>query len=154
MPKCNWCNRDRKLTIHHIKNRLGEKEQIYKWNGKLIDVTTRICRPCHDEVELDYQLTGRVVLKTSFMRENTMKGIENNLYERMKFLDQKHEHELKFINKWIDKKMSKVIGRARYDHGYPLKIGLDKYCDLMTKLALAKNDIRYDLYNRKARKKQ
>ena len=83
--RCEWCNKTNlHLTTHHIKDRLGEKESVWK-GDELVEHTMRICRPCHDEIERLYEAETRVVLSHAFKRENTLSGIRNNLYLKMAY---------------------------------------------------------------------
>jgi len=143
---CEWCHKRRDLTTHHIKDRLGNKEEIIM-NGYYIMLTMEICRPCHDEIERDYELTGKVTLEKSFMRENTLEGIEHNIYPRMSFLDQRKEHDIKYTTTWLEKKIGDVYRMGRRDRScnvglYNTKIkNQEKYSKLIMKLAIALNDM-------------
>jgi len=58
---CPHCNKIKRLTTHHVKNRLGEKEKYYGKNNNIRNVHLWVCRECHDKIEEDYILTGRNV---------------------------------------------------------------------------------------------
>ena len=51
MRECIVCGSKRRITRHHVKNRLGEE------TGK-IEI---LCRQCHDIVERQYENEGRII---------------------------------------------------------------------------------------------
>lgn len=133
---CEWCHKIRDLTTHHIKDRLGNKEEILM-SGYYIIQTMEVCRPCHDEIERDYELTGKVIPSMLFVRENTLYGIEHNLYPRMANLDQRKKHDIKHTTLWLEKKINFVHKKSRRSQSE----NKDKFSNLIMKLAIALNDI-------------
>lgn len=132
---CTWCNEFKKLTTHHIKNRLGDKEEIYDSRMRLKFITMWVCRKCHDEIESDYILTGRVIPSEVYMKETTLYGIENNLYVKMSLLNDFGGDSRRLTKEWIEKKIDRVYNKSYYAHNK------QKHINLIMKLAIALNDI-------------
>ncbi len=143
--RCEWCNEFKRLTTHHIKNRLGERESVYV-NGELKEVTARICRECHDEIERMYEFETRVVIDHGCKRENTLDGIRNNIYFRMGNIETRAKREE--TEYWLQKKMHKVHWKMKLDRS--CHIGLYNtiernrlpYRKLIMTLGIALNDIK------------
>lgn len=132
--KCFWCNQYKKMTIHHIKNRLGDKEEMYVC-GRTVQLVIRVCRKCHNEIERDYELTGRVIPLEVYKKESTLKGIENNLYVRMSLLHDLGRDNRRLTKIWIEKKIDRVYNKSYYT------TNKQQYSNLIMKLAIALNDI-------------
>ena len=50
---CQWCNKIERLKTHHVKNRLGDKEEFYGRNNNIRNIMMWVCRSCHNEIEMD-----------------------------------------------------------------------------------------------------
>jgi len=143
--KCEWCNKVKKITVHHVKDRLGAKEKIYI-NDHLVFITMNVCRPCHDEIEADYELTCKVVLLKKYVRENILGGIEHNIPVRMSYI--RNKTECIYTRKWLEKKIRNVHGRLKCDKScriglyYTRQMNTKPYRECIMKLAIALNDIR------------
>lgn len=143
--KCEWCNKVKKNTVHHVKDRLGVKEEIYV-NGHLVFTTMNVCRQCHDEIERDYELIGKVVTQQLFRREGTLGGIEHNIPIRMSY--NRNKRERRNTRKWLQKKIQKVHGRLGHDKScrsglyYTQQMNIKPYRECIMKLAIALNDMR------------
>ncbi len=144
--RCEWCNKIRHITIHHVKDRLGDKE-IFFIHGKQIFRTIGVCRPCHDEIERDYELIGKVILQEFFKRESNLDGIRHNLYVRMTDIYTKSSQRETRL--WLIKKINRIYNKMLQDK--KCRIGLyyeqeqnkQKYRELIMILAIALHDIRY-----------
>jgi hypothetical protein len=144
--KCEWCNEVKNLTTHHIKNRLGEKEVVWKY-GKFIQNTMRVCRSCHNEIEIMYELETKVVLKESFKKEDTLEGILHNMYFRMSNIDTKAKRC--DTSHWIERKIVRTHRKLNNDKS--CHIGLYNtiernrlpYRTTIMTLAIALNDLKH-----------
>jgi len=142
---CEWCHETKHMTTHHIKNRLGDKEEIVRY-GRFIPVTIEVCRKCHNEIERDYILLGKVIETKEYVRENTLHGIEHNLPIRMEHM-RRGNIGRRMTKHWLELKMSKVY--RRYLHDKSCHKGLyntqylnkKRYRVTIMKLAIALNDI-------------
>lgn len=102
--RCEWCNKIRKLTKHHVKYRHGEKIQYY--NGKtIIPYIQHVCESCHIEIEDDYVLTGIVVKDVVHI----MEGIRNAMNNR--------HHTKKWYRKKIDTVYKDALITNKFDEG-------------------------------------
>jgi len=150
--KCQWCNEIKRLTTHHVKNRLGDREEFYGRNNNIRNMVMWVCRSCHDEIERDYELVGKVILIHDCERENTLSGIEHNIPVRLHYL--KNGNMTYNITKsWLEKKIINVYRRSTHDKSCHMGLyntqynNTKKYRMTIMKLAIALNDTRL-LYSR------
>jgi len=86
---CEWCNKYKRLTRHHTKYRTGEKVCHIDTIQKIRIYTIQyLCRSCHDVMEQDYILLGRVVDEPSvkYIPESPELVPKPSLYFALKFI--------------------------------------------------------------------
>lgn len=144
---CQWCNKIERLTTHHVKNRLGDKEEFYGRNNNIRNIMMWVCRSCHNEIEMDYELVGKVYRKNEYEKETTLGGIEHNIPVRMKYM-KKGKMGRNMTKRWLEKKIFKVYRKSRHDRSchiglyYTQYNNTKKYRITIMKLAIALNETR------------
>lgn len=82
--KCEWCGKRKKLTKHHVKNRIGDKIFTINKNKNLRPYVIPLCRECHDYIENDYIFLGVTHHKPYDYKKIISKYIAEEKYKNYK----------------------------------------------------------------------